>query len=435
MPGRKTRRRDDAWYRDKLKRFRGETLLPDLEPAAQAFLTRVALRYRLTVQELRLLAGAARDLSMWGEMPIWTWWEKNEVEGEGRKTLARFQSWYQAVKGGEKEYSSGNERPSSPRRLTVHVEKSGKKISGLCPVASPATLCCRLRTIDAVENCPYGCTYCVIKTFYGERAVFDRDFRSKLERIDIEQDRLYHFGTGQASDSLVWGNRNDILSDLLDFARLHPNVLLELKTKSSNVGYLLENEVPPNLVCSWSLNPDVIIRNEELGTPLLAERLMAARAVADRGVRVAFHFHPMVYYKGWEKDYRAIGRSLQHRFSPREVSFVSYGSVTMIKPAINSIRKAGVKSKILQMETARDPKGKLTYPDHVKIRLFRHMHDVMRNWHDRVYFYLCMEKRNIWQEVLGFAYESNEEFELVFCRRSLGEPGGNSSPDRSARAT
>jgi spore photoproduct lyase len=261
----------------------------------------------------------------------------------------------------------------------------------------------------------------VTRTFYGERAVFDRDFGAKLARIEIEPDRLYHFGTGQASDSLVWGDRHGVLSDLMSFSRAHPNVLLELKTKSSNIAFLLANEIPPNVVCSWSLNPEVVVRNEEIGTPSFSERLTAARRVADRGIRVAFHFHPMVYYKGWEDDYGASGRSLVKLFDPEEVLFVSYGSLTLIKPAISAIRKSGMHTRILQMETARDPKGKVTYPDRIKVRLFRHMHEVMRDWHGCVYTYLCMEKRGIWNEVFGFAYESNEQFEYDLCRKALSK--------------
>ncbi|NIV72697.1 MAG: hypothetical protein GWN44_08470, partial [Calditrichae bacterium] len=74
--------------------------------------------------------------------------------------------------------------------------------------------------------------------------------------------------------------------------------MLEFKTKSNNIRYFLENETPNNIVCSWSLNTSVIIENEEHFTASLEQRLQAARTIADYGIKVAFHFHPLVYYQG-----------------------------------------------------------------------------------------------------------------------------------------
>src|SRR3990172_8145513 len=122
----------------------------------------------------------------------------------------------------------------------------------MCPVASEETVCCNLRTIDAVENCAFGCSYCTIQTFYSDTFKFDADFTTKLKKIKLDLNRFYHFGTGQSSDSLVWGNKNGTLDALCQFAKGAPNVLLEFKTKSNNLRYLLENDIPANIVCSWS---------------------------------------------------------------------------------------------------------------------------------------------------------------------------------------
>ena len=85
------------------------------------------------------------------------------------------------------------------------------------------------------------------------------------------------------SDSLAWGNRHGVLDALFGFAREHPNARLELKTKSDRIDYLLRHEIPHNVVCSWWLNTDTIIRNEEHGTATLNGRLQAARARFDPG--------------------------------------------------------------------------------------------------------------------------------------------------------
>ena len=289
----------------------------------------------------------------------------------------------------------------------------------MCPVASEKTVCCNLRTIDAVENCVFGCSYCTVQTFYTGDVVFDRDFAEKLGKLDIDPEKFYHFGTGQASDSLAWGNKNGILDALCEFAVNHPNVLLEFKTKSDNVRYFIDNPPPPNVVCSWSLNTPTVVKNEEHFTAGLGRRLAAARRIADAGIPVAFHFHPMVCYLGWEDDYRDVATEVIRSFDPAEVSFISFGSVTLIKPVVQKIRRQGNPTKITQMKMVPDPHGKLTYADDVKVAMFQLMYETFSTWHDKVFLYLCMEKRSIWDQAFGYAYDSNDEFEAEFGRKTL----------------
>ena len=120
-------------------------------------------------------------------------------------------------------------------------KKDDSSVFGDCPVRSERTLCCNLKTIDAVQNCAFGCSYCTIQTFYGDRVIVDAELPKKLASLNIERGRFYHIGTGQSSDSLVWGNRDGILDTLCEFAFKHPDVLLELKTKSANVEYFIKH--------------------------------------------------------------------------------------------------------------------------------------------------------------------------------------------------
>ncbi|MCP4236903.1 MAG: DNA photolyase, partial [Aestuariibacter sp.] len=135
---------------------------------------------------------------------------------------------------------------------------------GRCPVASPRTRCCNLQTLDAVENCGYGCSYCSIQSFFdGKQISFDSSFSDKLQNLVLDPEQTYHIGTGQSSDSLMWGNSHDVLDGLIDFARTNNNVILELKTKSANVGHLLRAQAPRNMIFTWSLNTPTLIHHEE----------------------------------------------------------------------------------------------------------------------------------------------------------------------------
>ena len=410
-------------YAGKFEKYRDQTLLSRLDSAHQEFIRGLAEEYRFTFQELRQVSEAALDLWMWGEKPLRAWWEEGEAglnrRGKARKEhlLRSLQARLQELRAGAKVYPAQDlEEPAVPSLKKV-LRQSDRKIIGLCPVASGETVCCNLRTLDAVENCGFGCSYCTIQTFYGDEIAFDPDLSEKLRTIELDPERFYHIGTGQSSDALMWGNQHGMLDALCDFARQRPHVLLELKTKSKNVAYFLEHGVPANLFLSWSLNTPTIIRNEEHFTAGLEQRLDAVRLVADAGVKVAFHFHPIVFYEGWEEEYGEVVKEVMARFVPGEVLFVSLGTVTFIKPVVRAIRQRGWQSKILQMELVPGPKGKLSYADAVKERLFGHLHRCFAPWHGEVFFYLCMEAVRFWETTFGRVYRSNEAFEADFIRR------------------
>ncbi len=425
-------------YAEKFERFQGDTLFPRLDPRDQEFVRSLAARHRFTFQELRLLSEAAQDLRMWRQTPLRRWWRGQEAglalapRPLKKELFRRLRSWLQELRSEAPEYPEHGLEPPRRHSLELVAERSDKKILGLCPVASEQTVCCGLRTLDAVESCGFGCSYCAVQTFYGDRIVFDADLRRKLLALELDPDRFYHIGTGQSSDALMWGNRYGILDALCEFAERSPNVVLELKTKSGNVAYFQDRRLPRNLVLSWSLNPPAVIRNEEHFTAGLEQRLTAARRVADSGVKVAFHCHPILHYRGWRTDYRDLARQVTGRFDDDEVLFLSFGSLTFIKPVIRAIRQSfrrspsggrGFESQILQAELVPGAKGKLSYPEPLKKEMFRHLHRSFAPWHGRVFMYLCMEEAPYWHSTFGFAYPSNEQFEADFGRELRAKLG------------
>jgi spore photoproduct lyase len=384
----------------------------------QAFLRWRALEYRFTQQELRQLCDIAVDLTMWDVAPIEEIWPPLPPEHLGPKQqrqhmLRQIEGHWQQLQQTPPHFPeiplSHGYNGERIRRVDVERERLGL---GWCPVASPRTRCCNLMTLDAVENCGFDCSYCSIQSFYhGDEVRFDSRFAEKLAQLEIDPQRIYHIGTGQSSDSLMWGNQSGILDALLDFAEGHPNVILELKTKSKNINHLLKREVPANVLCTWSLNPQTLIDNEEHLTASLEDRLKAARQLADSGVVVGFHFHPMIRYDRWREEYGKLLQRLPREFDADEVALVSLGTLTYIKPVIKQLRaRPGFHSKVLQMPMV-EADGKLSYPDEIKLEMFTYAYQSLAAWHDKVFFYLCMENPRLWQPVFGFDYPDNQAFE------------------------
>jgi len=404
--------------KDRLAPFKDNNTYKKLTREEQKFLEESAETYQLSFQDIKNLIDISRDLNTWDEGTLKDYWiipEEKNLKGKQLKQaiLNNIKDIWKQLKTELKDYSSFHAETDSKGLKINYVETDDKNIIlGSCPVASEKTRCCNLQTLDVVNNCGFDCTYCSIQSFFdNNRVYFQKNLKEKLNRLQLDPDKRYHIGTGQSSDSLMWGNREGILDLLNNFARKNPNVLLELKTKSKNISWFLENEVSPNIIITWSLNTDAIISNEEHLTANLTERLDSARQIADRGILTGFHFHPIVHYKGWNTEYTEITNSIQNMFNPDEVALISLGTLTFIKPVIKKIRDRDLKSKILQMPLE-EAGGKVSYPLETKLDLFKTVYDSFnKEWKESVFFYMCMEDESLWEPVFGRTYKDNSIFE------------------------
>ncbi len=396
-------------YEEKFNNAIKNSFFDKLNQHNQTFIRFLAFEKKLSLQEIREYITIARDLELWDEGNL----EDIFVLHVNKKI---------SLKKTKERYEELKNKPNNYNNFSLHVNSQEQKFHfattkkegfglGLCPVASEKTRCCNLLTLDAVESCGFDCSYCSIQSFYNQNTItFDSDFANKLTHLKLDPNKTYHIGTGQSSDSLMFGNREGILDALFEFALRYPNVILEFKTKSDNITYLLEHKVPKNIIATWSLNTPTIIKNEEHLTASLEKRLNAARKVADKGVKVGFHFHPIVEYENYLEEYEKIYTTLLEMFTPDEVVLVSFGTLTFIKPVIKQLRNRDFKTKITQMPFD-EIAGKHSYPLQTKVEMFSHAYESFKPWHKKVFFYMCMEEHSLWEKCFGYHYATNNDFE------------------------
>jgi len=382
--------------------------------------------YNFTFSQKAILKNIKKDFSMWNEKSFEdifpsAYLEKYKNKQLTKKIFEYYVDIHKNLKKQPNDYKNFEDIKYDVRKYSFRqISKDGIGL-GACPVASEGTRCCNLLTLDAVESCGFDCSYCSIQSFYNQNKIgIDKDFKKKLENLELDPNQVYHIGTGQSSDSLMWGNRDGILDSLFEFAIKYPKVILEFKTKSNNIKYFCEHEVPKNIIVTWSLNTPTIIKNEEHLTASLDERISAARKLADKGVLVGFHFHPIIQYKNYLDDYKKIYDTLQSTFKPEEVVLISMGTLTFIKPVIKQLREREMKTKILQMPFE-NINGKQSYSLEVKKEMFKHCYDSFKTWHNKVYFYLCMEDHTLWKDIFGYEYSSNNQFEDFMLDNYMGK--------------
>jgi spore photoproduct lyase len=413
-------------YTEKFNNAITNTFFQKLPQHEQEFIKEKAFHYKFSYQEIKQIINISRDLGMWDEQRITVIFPEHS---QRKVVFSRLVKEYEAIRDKPNSYKNFTlKNIPKEQKYTFKTESKEGFGLGLCPVASEKTRCCNLLTLDAVESCGFDCSYCSIQSFYNQNTItFDSGFADKLLNLQLDPQKSYHIGTGQASDSLMFGNREGILDALFTFAQQNPNVILEFKTKSDNIKYLLENEVPKNIFCTWSLNTQTIIDNEEHLTASLDKRINAARKLSDKGVKVGFHFHPIVEYEDYLDEYQAIYEKLILKFKPSEVALVSFGTLTFIKPVIKQLREREFRSKITQIPHE-DASGKTSYPEVTKIEMFKHAYESFKPWQkneEKVFFYLCMEPHELWAKTFGYQYATNNDFEHAmvgaYCKK-IGQP-------------
>ncbi|MBL4730072.1 MAG: hypothetical protein JKY28_01540 [Sulfurimonas sp.] len=375
----------------------------------QIFIKEKSLALKFSHQELKQIINMARDLGMWNEKSIQDVFPEHSQK---KVVFTRLRKAYETIRDKPNSYENFElKNIAKEQKYKFTTENKEGFGLGLCPVASEKTRCCNLLTLDAVESCGFDCSYCSIQSFYNQNTItFDSGFADKLLNLKLDQNKTYHIGTGQSSDSLMWGNREGILDALFHFARENPNVILEFKTKSDNIKYFLQNDVPKNILCTYSLNTQTIIDNEEHLTASLNKRVNAARKLADKGVKVGFHFHPIVEYENYLEEYNEVYAKLIREFTIDEIALISFGTLTFIKPVIKQLREREFRTKITQIPHV-NASGKTSYPDSTKVEMFKSAYESFKPWHKGVFFYLCMEEHQMWAKTFGYQYPTNNDFE------------------------
>lgn len=301
----------------------------------------------------------------------------------------------------------GTDRFGAAKR-TLYLTRHRGEFLKKCP-GSEGQVCCNYFVINFASNCPMDCSYCYLQEYLADNPslkVF-----SNVDDLLAEADRtltrhrgvFFRIGTGEITDSLALEPYTGLAGELIPYFAEQPNVLLELKTKSDCVDGLLRLNPKGRIVVAWSVNPQSVIDLEEHGTASLEARLRAARLCQDAGYRLGFHFDPMIEYPGWEADYRSMLEQLFALVAWQRISWVSLGVLRQTPGLKRVMRGRFPVTPLLTGEQVLCPDGKLRYFQPLRVSMYRKMLGWIRRHAPTVKVYLCMESRQVWEQVFGFA--------------------------------
>ncbi len=289
-----------------------------------------------------------------------------------------------------------------------------------CPGTS-RHICCGYYVINGMTNCPMDCAYCVLQGYLNNPFLtlysnWD-DLLQEIEHfLSIHPSPLCRLGTGELSDSLALEPFFPISQFLVPFFS-KKGALLELKTKSTQVGDLLSLDHRGRTVVSWSLNPPRLIEEEERGTASLEERIQAARKCQEAGYPVGFHFDPMIEFEGWEEEYARVIHLLFDQIDPKRVIWISLGGFRY-PPQLKAIveeRFPGTRIFLGELFPGRD--GKFRYFKEIRKEMYRRMTEWLKSVDPDLFIYLCMESKEVWGEVFGWSPVNHRHLNQLFEER------------------
>jgi spore photoproduct lyase len=166
-------------------------------------------------------------------------------------------------------------------------------------------------------------------------------------------------------------------------------------TKSSNIDNILKLKPNPQVVVSWSLNPQIIIDKYEIGTASLEERINAAKQCQKHGYRIRFRIDPGIIYDNWKTDYKSV---LKQTLTSTEPENITLGMLRLFKGHITLARKTydiKTDSEIFESlkETAED--GKLRYNFKQRIEFYKFLIDTILSYNKKVSIGICRENQKI----------------------------------------
>ncbi|RAP28167.1 hypothetical protein DID78_05335 [Candidatus Marinamargulisbacteria bacterium SCGC AG-343-D04] len=328
-------------------------------------------------------------------------------------------------------------------KKNIHVVPKKGESMDTCATISDKYICCNVKVLKSVSNCPYDCSYCFLQNYLNDGTTkVVGDIKSLMDEVKekcaAEPDRFFRIGTWELGDSLAL---EDVLPQarflIEEFASI-PNAVLELKTKSDCVDSILDAAHNHRTVVSWSLNSEYIVDYQEHKTASLPKRLAALKKVTEAGYLVGLHFDPMIIHEGWKEQYKALIEQVIASTNPDQIAWISLGSLRFNPEMKKKIEQNFPASSITHSEMVKGDDGKMRYVKPLRIEMYDVFLSHLKGClglddisplspikKSTPLFYFCMERWDIWQRFFGESPTSIQHLDLLFAQNFYERFGQN----------
>ena len=177
-------------------------------------------------------------------------------------------------------------------------------------------------------GCPLNCSYCYLRgTVRGDMKPRIVNPEVVLKALDEAfDDREFNggkpaiFNAGELADSLMNPRAMSIIVEKFASQSKHRLFLLS-KFGPQNIQFLLDRpeEGKKQIVCSWSVNPDEVVKRWEREAPSPAQRIEAAKTVYEAGYETRIRIDPMFPIDGWKVCYDRLCAEILDNLRPSRI--------------------------------------------------------------------------------------------------------------------
>jgi spore photoproduct lyase len=246
-------------------------------------------------------------------------------------------------------------------------------------------------------NCIYECQYCYLQGYFNSPDIVlfinHEEIIQEMEKILEMTEGNVWFHAGEFSDSLALTHFTGELELYHDFCKKNPRAIIELRTKSVNTRSLESLSPLPNLIVSFSLSPQEIIKRADLKTPSCDSRLKAMTTLSDRGHKIAAHFDPMIYEDSFKSHYQKLLEEMKRLNLTQNLQYLSLGVVRFTKDVYREAEKNYPDSIIHTGPMTKSFDGKVRYHRPMRMWMMNSVKDLAIQYGvDQKKIYLCMEE-------------------------------------------
>ncbi|HHW30969.1 MAG TPA: DNA photolyase [Clostridiaceae bacterium] len=219
-------------------------------------------------------------------------------------------------------------------------------------------------------NCLFDCEYCFLQGMYQSANIVafvnTEDYMRSME--EIFQGRKILLAISYDTDLIAFHNIIPYLEYFYDFFAQHPDILVEVRTKSANQSFYNNYHPLENIIMAFTLAPDEIIKKYERHTPLLEARVKAIKTALSKGFKVRLCFDPVFAIPEMDQAYKTFFHYIFSQIDPDCLVDVSYGFFRMPRDFFQRIEKIRSTS-LLYAEEYCLKDNIISYPESVAERI------------------------------------------------------------------
>ncbi len=215
--------------------------------------------------------------------------------------------------------------------------------------------------IPLATGCMGHCHYCYLQTTLGSKPYIrtyvnlDEIFDQAQKYIDERAPEITRFEASCTSDIVGIDHLTHSLKRTIEFIGQTELGRLRFTTKYHHVDHLLDAKHNGNTRFRFSVNSKWVIKNLEMATSSLEQRLGAAKKVVEAGYPLGFVVAPLYLHDNWKEGYKELFDIINEMIPADYFKNITFELIQhrFTKPAKKVIEKRYPKSKLEMDEEKR----------------------------------------------------------------------------------